>query len=112
MGAIAHFKSINPDIRIVNHKLDSPYMENNHLLNEIFESHEISRYFPEKLFDVIEFYKLFCPISEAKTDIKVNDGNVILCGDYNFHVIHTPGHSPGATCHMNPNRRFCLAGTI
>lgn len=112
MGAIAHFKSINPDIRIVNHKLDSPYMENNHLLNEIFESHEIQRYFPEKLFDVIEFYKLFCPISEAKTDIKVNDGNVILCGDYSFHVIHTPGHHPGHISLYEKDLKVLFAGDM
>lgn len=33
-----------------------------------------------------------------KPDILLNEGDELIVGDLRFHVIHTPGHSPGSIC--------------
>ncbi|MBW2218627.1 MAG: MBL fold metallo-hydrolase [Deltaproteobacteria bacterium] len=112
MGAIAHFKSLNPDIIIVDHEEDAQYLSDNKRLNHIFESDLVSRHFPEQSFDVLEFYEAFCPISEAKSDRTVVEGDTIDCGDYTFEVLHTPGHHPGHISLYESNLRALFVGDM
>ena len=95
MGAIAHFKALNPNIIIIDHEEDASYLSDNQKLNNIFESDLVAQYFPGQRFDVLEFYEAFCPISEANSDRTVVEGDTLTCGDYSFEVLHTPGHHPG-----------------
>jgi glyoxylase-like metal-dependent hydrolase (beta-lactamase superfamily II) len=95
MGAIAHFQQRVPGIFIVDHEVDAPFLQDNTLLNRIFDVDLVAKHFPGNRFDILEFYKTFCPISEAKADRTVVEGDSIECGEYIFEVIHTPGHHPG-----------------
>jgi len=112
MGAIAHFKSLNPNITIINHKEDAQYLSDNQKLNHIFESNLVSQYFPDKSFNVMDFYKAFCPISEAESDRTVVEGDMLNCGDYTFEVLHTPGHHPGHISLYEPNLRALFVGDM
>jgi Zn-dependent hydrolases, including glyoxylases len=39
-------------------------------------------------------------------DIIVEDGDVVKCGDLEFAVIETPGHTPGCVCYVCDNAMF------
>jgi len=95
MGAIAHFKGLKPGITVVDHEEDARFLQDNTLLDGIFDTGLVPRYFPGHSFKVLDFYRDFCPISEAKADQTVIEGDTLECGDYCFEVIHTPGHHPG-----------------
>lgn len=95
MGAIAYFREKIPGLTVVDHKVDAPYLQDNTLLNRIFDADLVAKYFPGKQFDILEFYAAFCPISETWPDRTVLEGDVLACGAYAFEVIHTPGHHPG-----------------
>jgi glyoxylase-like metal-dependent hydrolase (beta-lactamase superfamily II) len=112
MGAIAHFKSLNPNITIIDHEEDAQYLSDNQRLNHIFESDLVPRYFPDKSFHVLDFYKAFCPISEAKSDRTVVEGDILECGDYTFEVFHTTGHHPGHISLYESNLRALFVGDM
>jgi glyoxylase-like metal-dependent hydrolase (beta-lactamase superfamily II) len=40
----------------------------------------------------------------------LRDGDVLQAGDYSFHCIETPGHSPGHTCLYEPEHKVLVAG--
>ncbi len=112
MGAIAWFLSQNDRIKIITHEDDSCYLRDNTKLNNIFESDITEKYFPENKFDVIAFYQAFCPISEAKEDQTVFEGDTLICGDYSFDVIHTPGHHPGHISLYEPRTKALFVGDM
>ncbi len=95
MGAIAHFRNLVPGVRVVDHVVDAPFLRDNTLLNRIFDSHLVPRYFPGETMDILDFYRSFCPISETDPDQTVEEGDTLACGEAIFEVIHTPGHHPG-----------------
>ncbi len=41
-------------------------------------------------------------------DLLLNDGDVVSCGDIQFTVLHTPGHTPGSLCFLTGN--YLIAG--
>lgn len=43
-------------------------------------------------------------------DRELRDGDVITVGDVHLHVIHTPGHSPGACCFYAPELGVLFSG--
>ena len=112
MGAIAHFQSKNPNIKVIDHKEDAQYLSDNPRLNQIFESDILMKYFPETRFDVLDFYAAFCPISESKADQTVVEGDTLTCGDYSFEVIHTPGHHPGHISLYEPCLKALFVGDM
>lgn len=95
MGAIAHFRERIPGLTVVDHELDAPFLQDCTLLNRIFDADLVPIYFPDKRLDILEFYETFCPISEARPDRTVVEGDRLACGRYVFEVLHTPGHHPG-----------------
>jgi len=112
MGAIAYFKDLIPDLTIMDHEIDAPYLEDNTLLNGAFDTHLVSTYFPGEKFDIMEFYKELCPISEATPDKTVVEGDQIECGEYCFNVIHTPGHHPGHMSLVEGNHAILFVGDM
>jgi glyoxylase-like metal-dependent hydrolase (beta-lactamase superfamily II) len=42
--------------------------------------------------------------------VKLKDGDMIQLGSMNFQVIHTPGHSPGAICLYNAEKKVLFSG--
>lgn len=63
-------------------------------LRKAFENHPGYKYSPRRK---IEFKTL-------------KDGDVLGVGDYSFHCIETPGHSPGHMCLYEPNRKILISG--
>lgn len=112
MGAIAYFKDLIPQLMIINHEIDAPFLEDNTLLNGVFDVDLVSKYFPGEIFDIMEFYRELCPISEAKSDKTVVEGDMIQCGDYCFEIIHTPGHHPGHISLYEQNHGILFVGDM
>jgi glyoxylase-like metal-dependent hydrolase (beta-lactamase superfamily II) len=112
MGAIAHFRALNPEMIVVDHETDAPFLQDNRLLNEIFNVDLIPRYFPGERMDMLEFYEAFCPISETRPDQTVVEGDTLRCGPYSFQVIHTPGHHPGHISLFEPEQRVLFVGDM
>jgi glyoxylase-like metal-dependent hydrolase (beta-lactamase superfamily II) len=95
MGAIAHFRASNPALTVVDHEADAPFLQDNRLLDRIFDVDLIPRYFPGRRMSVLEFYAAFCPVSETVPNRTVAEGETLACGPFSFEVVHTPGHHPG-----------------
>jgi glyoxylase-like metal-dependent hydrolase (beta-lactamase superfamily II) len=38
------------------------------------------------------------PFPPVEVNDLLNDGDVLRVGEYDFHIYHTPGHSPGSVC--------------
>lgn len=45
-------------------------------------------------------------------DLHLATGVIIDLGNYELHVIHTPGHCSGAVCFFEPNHRFLISGDV
>ncbi len=45
-----------------------------------------------------------------RVDICLEGGSVILMGNYNLTVVHTPGHSSGSICLYEPDQRLIFTG--
>lgn len=43
-------------------------------------------------------------------DILVQEGDTITIASFHFHVIHTPGHSPGCVCYFAPKEGVLFSG--
>jgi len=51
------------------------------------------------------------PTPEAVAiDVPANDGDKLLVGPTEFHVLHTPGHTPGSICLWLPAERKLVSG--
>jgi glyoxylase-like metal-dependent hydrolase (beta-lactamase superfamily II) len=49
-------------------------------------------------------------VSPVPPDTSVHGGEVLKAGDFEFEIIHTPGHSPGHICLYEPNRKLLFTG--
>lgn len=49
-------------------------------------------------------------VAPVPPDTRVQGGEVIKVGDFDFEIIWTPGHSPGHICLYEPNRKVLLTG--
>jgi glyoxylase-like metal-dependent hydrolase (beta-lactamase superfamily II) len=49
-------------------------------------------------------------IETVKADILLKGGEIISCGNLNFEVLHTPGHSAGAVCYLERNEKTLFSG--
>ena len=45
-------------------------------------------------------------------DLFLSENTVINLGNYELHVIHTPGHCSGAVCFYEPNHRLLFSGDV
>jgi glyoxylase-like metal-dependent hydrolase (beta-lactamase superfamily II) len=43
-------------------------------------------------------------------DVTLYGGEIITCGEFNFQIIWTPGHSPGHVCLYEPNYNVLISG--
>jgi len=112
MGAIAYLREQVPGMVVIDHEMDAPYLRDNTLLNRIFDSDLVAKYFPQKTFDILELYRAFCPISETSPDRTVREGDVLEWGEYAFQVIHTPGHHPGHISLYEGDQKILFVGDM
>ena len=112
MGAIAWFREQIPGMVVIDHEVDAPYLQDNTLLNRIFDSGLVAKYFPGKQLDILELYAAFCPISETSPDRTVREGDVLEWDEHAFQVIHTPGHHPGHISLYERDERILFVGDM
>ena len=66
-----------------------------------------------KDFDLLKFFEDFtCPMSAAAELSAVEDGEFLHLGEFEFEVIHTPGHSPGHIALFDKNKKIILPGDL
>jgi glyoxylase-like metal-dependent hydrolase (beta-lactamase superfamily II) len=51
-------------------------------------------------------------LSRIKSDIVVDDGDILLVGTTSIEIIHTPGHSPDGICLLIENRKLLTGDTL
>jgi len=56
----------------------------------------------------LHFGKQIAPIAPAEHTL--NDGDSIIFGDSELHVLHTPGHTPGSVCLYTPDNLTLIGG--
>ena len=49
-------------------------------------------------------------VSDVEIDVPLKDGDTISVGQYNLHVLHVPGHSPGSIALYSPEGNFLISG--
>ena len=63
--------------------------------------------------DLLKFFIDFgCPMSRAIPTEIVKDGDYVKLGEYNFEVIHTPGHSPGHISLFDKKEKILFGGDL
>ena len=112
MGAIGYFRELVPRIIVVDHEIDAPFLQDNTQLNRIFDTDLAVQHFPANRFDILDFYRTFCPISETTPDRVVVEGEILECGEFLFEVIHTPGHHPGHISLFDRTRGVLFVGDM
>jgi glyoxylase-like metal-dependent hydrolase (beta-lactamase superfamily II) len=43
-------------------------------------------------------------------DVPLREGDALACGQHSFQVLHTPGHTPGGICLLEPAAQLLAAG--
>lgn len=66
---------------------------------------------PQRIVEVFQegfhfIQSLTDPITEY---LAVEEGDVIPCGNMNFQILNTPGHTPGSVCFYSSERRLLMA---
>jgi len=82
------------------------------LLNVPLYAHAEGRFLRENvekfimMFAVNDIYLKNCP----EPDMVINDGDKLKIGNYEFVVLHTPGHSPDAVCFYSASEKIVFTG--
>ena len=109
---------------IILHEHDLPYALEPEMLTLSFDialckrqfaamGHEVPKGSKGPEFELIPYFKALgcstCPVKPTET---VLEGDLIQIGDYDFRILHTPGHAPGHMSLYDPDKRVLLAGDI
>lgn len=49
-------------------------------------------------------------IRGVQPDVLLQEGMLVKIGELGFHVLHTPGHSPGGVCFFEPQQNILFSG--
>ncbi len=50
------------------------------------------------------------PVTASPPNGEVHDGEILTLGDSKWHVVHTPGHSPGSVCFIQDETNQAIVG--
>jgi hydroxyacylglutathione hydrolase len=64
----------------------------------------------QKMLDVQATWLGMDPVEQVEIDVPAKDGDKLLVGAGEFHVLHTPGHTQGSICLWMPNEGKLVAG--
>lgn len=85
----------------------------NHFNVEIWGSHEADRYWFEGLPQQAERFGMLFETNAFLPDRWLNEeGEVIKVGDFNFEVLHLPGHTPGHIGFIEHNKNIAFTGDV
>ncbi|MCC6371849.1 MAG: MBL fold metallo-hydrolase [Bacteroidia bacterium] len=68
-------------------------------------------FFIERMKQSAAMYGLSCEQS-PKPEKFINEGDVIRLGNYSFHCLFTPGHSPGSISFYNKENKLLISGDV
>jgi len=103
---------------VILHEIELPYALNPEKLSFSFDVPLFNKRFSAingegEEFDLIDdFHAKGCSMCQTKPDKTVIEGDFIQIGDYDFEVIHTPGHAPGHISLYDRKKRLLFAGDI
>jgi glyoxylase-like metal-dependent hydrolase (beta-lactamase superfamily II) len=64
-------------------------------------------------FDLLQFFEIFgCSMNPTENVEAINHGEVIRLGDFEFEILHTPGHAPGHIALFEKNTGVLLANDL
>ncbi len=70
--------------------------------------HEAEAAYLERIGDY--WLELFNARKSPPADEVLRDGDILTVGEFEWRVLHTPGHTPGGICLYHPDRGICLTG--
>ncbi len=70
--------------------------------------HEAEAGYLEKIGDF--WLNMFNARKSPPADTILKDGDTFQVGSHSWHVLHTPGHTPGGICLYNASNAMCLTG--
>ena len=82
----------NPGARIAMHELDARFVREGDV--ETIDPFGVGREY----------------VDTMRVDYELREGVKIRAGDYEFTVLHTPGHTPGSICLFDEDRRVLISG--
>ncbi|GIP37891.1 MBL fold hydrolase [Paenibacillus sp. J31TS4] len=109
MGSLANLKRTYPQIEIVAHELEKPYVEGTSKSLRLEQAEATWDALPAEAKPAAEqFIRLLQSIEPAVVDRTVSDGEVLpWCGG--IEIVHTPGHMPGHISLYLPSSKTLLA---
>jgi glyoxylase-like metal-dependent hydrolase (beta-lactamase superfamily II) len=64
-------------------------------------------------FKLLRFFEdSSCTMSAAGNLQEIQEGDILQLGDFEFEIVHTPGHSPGHVSLYESNKQILLAGDL
>ena len=70
--------------------------------DDTFQNFELLRFFEDSR----------CPMSAAGNLQEIQEGDILQLGDFEFEIVHTPGHSPGHVSLYESKKQILLAGDL
>ncbi len=75
------------------------------------EMHQEDLFFIERMPQSAAMYGISCEPSPLPVKY-LNEKDTLLLDDYNFEILHTPGHSPGSISFYNQPNKLLIAGDV
>lgn len=76
------------------------------------ECNPADRFLAERLKEQARMFGLHISIDELKIGIDLKDGDKLLLGDEEIHIMQVPGHSPGSVVIYAPESSFVISGDV
>jgi len=74
----------------------------------LIKIHELEAEYLEKIGHF--WLQMFDARKSPPADEVLRDGDILRAGDFEWQVLHTPGHTPGGICLYNSECNICLTG--
>lgn len=70
------------------------------------------QFLAERLKEQARMFGLHISIDELKIGVDLKDGDKLLLGDEEIHILQVPGHSPGSIVIFAPESSFVISGDV
>ncbi|MBE6318834.1 MAG: MBL fold metallo-hydrolase [Bacteroidales bacterium] len=76
------------------------------------ECNSADQFLAERLREQARMFGLHISIDDLKIDVNLKDGDKLLLGDEEIHILQVPGHSPGSIVIYAPESAFVISGDV
>ncbi|MNI42426.1 putative metallo-hydrolase YflN [compost metagenome] len=110
MGSLAALKQTYPQIEIIAHELDSPYIEGKSKPLRVVQAESNFDELPdEEKAGIEQFIAFLQSVEPTSVDVMVSSGEHLPWCD-GIEIVHTPGHLPGHISLYLPTSKTLIAG--